>query len=73
MHITIVEEHDDSQMTLLTGVSAFGASISPLFISKNKNKTFETERLAKQQLFHGHNDVMRSAEKTFITEILFID
>jgi hypothetical protein len=34
--VTIAEEHDDSQMTLLTGISAFGDSNPPLFISKNK-------------------------------------
>jgi hypothetical protein len=48
-----------------------GYSIPPLFISKNT--IFEAERLAEQQLFHGHDYVMRNAEKTFITEVLFID
>jgi hypothetical protein len=69
--VTIAEEHNDSQMTLLTGISAFGYSIPPLFISKNK--IFEAERLAEQQLFHGHDYMMRSAEKTSISEVLFID
>jgi hypothetical protein len=53
-------------MTLLTGISVFGDSIPPRFISKNKNKTFETEKLAEQQLFHGRDYMMKSAEKTFI-------
>jgi hypothetical protein len=69
--ITIAEEHDDSQMTLITGFSAFGYSIPPLFIGKNT--IFDAERLAEQSLFHSHDYVMRSAEKTSITEVLFID
>jgi hypothetical protein len=58
-------------MTLLKDIPAFGDSIPPLFISKNK--TFEAERLTEQELFHDHDYLMRSAEKTFITEVLLID
>jgi hypothetical protein len=36
-------------MTLITGSSAFGDSIPPLFISKNK--TFEAERLPNKNYF----------------------
>jgi hypothetical protein len=42
-----------------------------MFISKSR--TFETERLAEQQLSHRHDCVMRSAEKILITDVLFID
>jgi hypothetical protein len=58
-------------MTLLINFSAFGDSIPPLFISKNK--TFGAKRLAEQQPFHGHDYLVRSAEKTFITDVLFGD
>jgi hypothetical protein len=68
--VTIAEEHEDRQVTLLTGVSGFGDSVAPLFISNNK--TFEAERLAEQQLFHSHDYVIGSAEKTFVAEALFI-
>jgi hypothetical protein len=44
--VTIAEEHDGSQMTLLTGISPFGDPIPPLFT--RKNKTFEIERPAEQ-------------------------
>jgi hypothetical protein len=37
--ITVPEERDDAQLTLLTAISAFGVSTCPLFISKLK--TFE--------------------------------
>jgi hypothetical protein len=67
--MTIAEEHDDNRMTLLTGISAFGDSIPPLFISKNN---FEAEGLAEQHPFHGHDYLMRSAEKMFMIRVLFI-
>jgi hypothetical protein len=57
-------------MMLLTGSSAFGGSIPSLFISKSK--IFEAERLSKQTLFHDHDYAMKSGEKSFITEVLFI-
>jgi hypothetical protein len=57
-------------MTLLTGISPLGYSITPPFISKNK--TFEAERLAGQ-LFYGCDYVMNGAEETFVTEVLFVD
>jgi hypothetical protein len=69
--VTTAEEHNDTQMTLLASISAFGDSIPPLFISKSKR--FEAERLAEQQLFHGRGYVMKTAEKTFLSEVLFID
>jgi hypothetical protein len=69
--VTITEEHNDSQMTLLAWIPAFEDSIPPLFISKNK--TFEAERLPEQQLFHGHDYVMTHVEKTFMTEAAFVD
>jgi membrane-anchored protein YejM (alkaline phosphatase superfamily) len=50
--VTIAEEHDDSQMTLLTGISAFGDSISRYSSAK---QNFETKRRAEQQLFHRHD------------------
>jgi hypothetical protein len=69
--VTIAGEHDDSETTLLTGISEFGDSIPPLFISKNK--TFEGEKLGEQQLFRSHDYMIRSAEKTFAIEVLDID
>jgi hypothetical protein len=69
--ITVPESRDDSQLTLLTAISAFGDSIPPLFITKNK--TFEKNLLAQQQLFEGHDYTIRTAPKTFMTEVLFID
>jgi hypothetical protein len=69
--ITIPEVRDDAQLTLLTAISAFGDSTYPLFISKLK--TFEKTVLADQKLYEGHDYTIRSAPKTFITEVLFID
>jgi hypothetical protein len=69
--VTIAEENDESQMRFLTGISAYGGSIPPLFIIKSKS--FEAEKLTEQQLFHSHGYVTKSAEKTSITEVLFID
>jgi hypothetical protein len=42
--ITVPEIRDDSQLTLLTAISAFGDSIPPLFITKNK--TFEKKSIS---------------------------
>jgi hypothetical protein len=69
--VTVPEIRDDSELTLLTAISAFGDSIPPLFISKNK--TFEKTALVARQLFEGHDYTMRTAPKTCITEVLFID
>jgi hypothetical protein len=69
--VTVVDERDDGQLTLLAAISAFGDSIPPVFITNNK--TFDETALADQQLYHEHNYVMRTADKTFITEVLFID
>jgi hypothetical protein len=41
----------------------------PMFISKNKN--FDKASLAAQQLFDGHDYTIRTAEKSFITEVVF--
>jgi hypothetical protein len=38
-----------------------------------KSKIFEAARLAEKQLFHGHNYVMKSAENTFLADVLFVD
>jgi hypothetical protein len=69
--LTVAEERDDNQLSVLTAISAFGGSIPPMFISKRK--TFESGRLAEEQLFHGHDDVIRQTAKTFVTETLFTD
>jgi hypothetical protein len=42
-----------------------------MFITNNK--TFDEKALADQQRYHGHDYMMRTADKTFITEVLFID
>jgi hypothetical protein len=42
---TIAESRDDSHLTVLMAVSAFGDSTSPMFITQDK--TFETETLAE--------------------------
>jgi hypothetical protein len=52
-------------------ISAFEDSIPPMFTSKLK--TFESQRLAEEQLFHGHDYVIRCPAKTFVPEKLFID
>jgi hypothetical protein len=49
----------------------FGDSTHPLFISKPK--TFGKTLLAARKLYAGHGYVIRSAQKTLITELLFID
>jgi hypothetical protein len=56
---------------MLTAISAFRDSTPPLFISKNK--TFLSEGLAEQQLYHDHDYVTRNSTKTLMTEVLFID
>jgi hypothetical protein len=50
---------------MLTAISAFGDSIPPVFITNNK--TFNETTLADQQLYHGHDYVTCTADKTFIT------
>jgi hypothetical protein len=52
-------------------ISAFVDSTCPLFISKLK--TFEKALLGAQKLYEGYDYAIRSASRTFITEILFID
>jgi hypothetical protein len=68
--VTVPEERNDAQLTLLTAISAFGDSICPLFISKLK--TFEKAILAAQKVYEGHDCAIRSAPRAFITEVLFI-
>jgi hypothetical protein len=69
--VTIAEERDDSQLTVPTAISAFGDSIPPLVITRNK--IFEPGRLEREQLYHGHDYFIRNTQKTFITEVLFLD
>jgi hypothetical protein len=67
---TVAAVGDDAQLTLLTAISAFGDSIPPRIITKNR--TYEKYLLAEHQLCEGHDYVIRNAAKTFITEVLFI-
>jgi hypothetical protein len=69
--VTIVEERDDGQLTVLTAISASGNSIPPLFITRNK--PFEQGPSQREQLYNGHAYFIRNAEKTFITDILFLN
>jgi hypothetical protein len=59
--VATIENRGDSQLTLLTAISALGDSTPPMFITKGK--TAELERLIRQQLFHDLDYVMRNAEK----------
>jgi hypothetical protein len=65
--VTVPEIRDDSQLT----ISAFGGSIPPFFVSKNK--TFEKDLLVELEMYEGHYYIIRTAPKTFMTKILFID
>jgi hypothetical protein len=65
--VTVPEERDDAQLTLLTVISAFGDSTCPLFISKLK--TFEKALLAAQKFYEGHDYTIQSAPRRFITEM----
>jgi hypothetical protein len=67
----VPETHDDSQLTLLTAISAFGDSTPPFFVSKNK--TFEKKRLADFERYERHNSTIRTSPKTFVTEVSFVD
>jgi 4-hydroxybenzoate polyprenyltransferase len=69
--VRVPKERDDNQLTTLTAISAFGDSNPPMFISKSK--IFLSEVLIEQQLYHGHDYIIRNSAKTFITEVLFID
>jgi hypothetical protein len=64
----VPEDRNDTQLTPLTVISAFGDSTCPLFISKLK--TFEKALLAEQKLYEGHDYAIRSASRTSITEVL---
>jgi hypothetical protein len=59
--VTVPEEKDDAQLTLITVISASGDFTIPMFISKNK--TFDKVSLAAQQLFERHDCTIRTAEK----------
>jgi hypothetical protein len=67
--VTLPEEKDDAQLPLITAISAFGDSTFPTF--RSKNKTFNKTFIAAQKLFEGHDYTVRTAEKAFITEVLF--
>jgi hypothetical protein len=69
--VTVLEERDDAQLTLLMSISALGDSTCPLFISKLK--TFEKALLAAQKLYEGDDYAIRSAPRMFIIKVLFID
>jgi hypothetical protein len=69
--ITVPKKRDDSSLAMLTAISALGDSTPPTFISKNK--TFISEALARQKLYHDHGYVIRNSAKTFMTKVLFID
>jgi hypothetical protein len=56
---TVPEERDDTQLTLLTAIAAFGDSTCPLFISKLK--TLEKTLFAAQKRYEGHDYAIRSA------------
>jgi hypothetical protein len=47
---------NDAQLTLLTAISAFGDSISPLLISKSQKEG--KYLLAEHQLYEGHGDMV---------------
>jgi hypothetical protein len=69
--VTVAQEPDDTQLTMLIAIFAFGDSIAPMFITNNK--TFEQTKLAEEQLSYGHDSVIRTAPKMFMIEVLFID
>jgi hypothetical protein len=69
--VAVPKERDDSQLTMLTAISAFEDSTPPMFISKNK--TFRSEALAEQQLYHDYDYIIRNSAKTFMTEVLVVD
>jgi hypothetical protein len=56
--VTMPEERDDPQLTLLTAISAFGDSTCPLFISKSK--TFDKALLTAQKLYESHDYTIQS-------------
>jgi hypothetical protein len=69
--VTMPEEKDNTLLMLVIVISALGDSTCPMFITKNK--TFDETSLATQKLFEEHDYTVRTAHKTFITEVLFID
>jgi hypothetical protein len=58
-------------LTPLTARGAFDDRTPLLFISQNK--AFQKAALPEQQIFSGHDSTIRTAPKTFRTEVLFID
>jgi hypothetical protein len=67
----VPETRDDSQLTLLTAISAFRDSTPLCFVSKNK--TLERKRLADFEMHEGHDYTISTASKTFMTKVLFVD
>jgi hypothetical protein len=54
----------------MTAISTLVNSISLIFFFKSE--TFEKNRLAKQQMYKGHEHPIRTSPKTFMNEVLFI-
>jgi hypothetical protein len=69
--VTVPGSRDDSQLTLLVAIYAFGDSTRPLFLFKNEN--FEKNRLDEQQICERQDHTIRHSSKTFMNEISFID
>jgi hypothetical protein len=68
--VTVPNERDDSELIMLTAITAFGDSTPPMFISKNK--TFLSEALEEQQLCHDHDYVIRSSAKLLSLKFYFL-
>jgi hypothetical protein len=67
---TVFEIRSDSQPTLFRAIS--GSGVSPPHLVITKNKTFQKNRLAKQQMCECYDSMITSALKTVMTEMLFI-
>jgi hypothetical protein len=66
-----IPQVQDAQLTLVAAISAFGDSTVPMFITKLK--TVDKHGLGEEMLLYHHQYVTRSANKMFITKVLFID
>jgi hypothetical protein len=69
--ITVPEIRDDSQLAHLSAITGFGNSTLFLFVTNTK--TFERKLLTQQKFYECHDYTIRSAWKTFITEVLLIN
>jgi hypothetical protein len=69
--ITVPEIRDDFQLTLLTAIAASGDSTPPFFVSKTE--AFRKGLLAELEICEGHDQTIKTAPKTFMTEVLFIE